>query len=161
MSKTKEDLIASLGEWLKQAEAWMSLPEEAWRQPLAPGKWTGAEALAHLLKWDDYFLQNAIRPAVAGELLTLIHVDFDTFNLKAAEYGRATKPDQLLQEAIAARSEVVDLLQQLPADLFLPERGYLDGAGHRFDLEEYIVDFASHDKHHLDQLRAFFSQAKE
>ncbi|WP_438432110.1 DinB family protein [Gorillibacterium sp. sgz500922] len=158
MSKSKQELIDAMMAWPKQAEEWKQVPENKWHRPLGPGKWTAAEAVAHLLKWDRYFLERAVRPVAEQGPITLEHTDFDSFNKEAAVFGASTPPEQLLDDAIAVRNEILSLLGQQPDRLFQPEQAYLDGAGHRFDVEEYMTDFISHDHHHMDQIRASFAQ---
>ncbi|WP_058303592.1 DinB family protein [Gorillibacterium timonense] len=161
MNKSKQELIETMNVWPRRAEEWKQVSEDKWRKPLEPGKWSAAEAVAHLLKWDEYFLERAVRPAVEQGLITLENTDFNDFNQKAAAYGTTTEPRKLLEEAIAAREGILTLLDRLPDELFLPEQGYLDEAGHRFDIEEYIVDFASHDHHHMSQIEASLNRAEE
>lgn len=159
MTKSKQELIEAMREWPRQAEEWKQVSEEKWKKPLGPGKWSALEAVAHLLKWDEYFLEHGVRPVAEQGLITLEDTDFNAFNKQAAAYGVLVTPLKLLEDAIAAREEIVSLLNRLPEKLFQPEQAYLDGAGHRFDIEEYIVDFASHDRHHMEQIRAAFAAA--
>ncbi|GLI05002.1 hypothetical protein YDYSG_10320 [Paenibacillus tyrfis] len=139
------------------AEEIRSVDEQTWDKPMAPGKWTMKEVVGHLLLWDQYFYESAVGKIAEGKPLTLKQLDFDTFNARAAQYGRDQSGEKLVEELVLWRSRITDTLEGLPETEF--RRSFPDLDGKPFVISEYIPDFVWHDRHHMKQIREFLNSS--
>jgi hypothetical protein len=154
--KTKEELIREMEELIHFSEEMKEWDEGAWTRPLYEGKWSAAEVIAHIMLWDKYFLDHAVRKIARSEPITLGHPEFQAFNRDAAEYGKRAEKSKLLEDTVAVRSEIVACLRLIPEENY--DTNYTDAEGKMFNVREYILDFSSHDAHHEDQLRDRYSR---
>ena len=153
--KSKDQWIADFHEWMPFADSLKSLDEQVWTAPLGEGKWSIRDIVSHILRWDEYFLEEALLPIVRGTPLTLRHLDFDEFNKEAAEWGKRMGQQELLQASIQARSQVLQALQRIPEEHYTREYPAQD---HIFVVQHYIEDFIWHDQHHMKQIREFLDR---
>src|SRR5271157_573891 len=87
--------------------------------PMAEGKWSVQETIAHIMAYDESFLQSAVLPIEEGRQPYIPdEVDNQSFNEKAAALGRKLTKAELLERAIQARRRLVEHLQRLPAEAF-------------------------------------------
>ena len=156
--KSKDQWIADFHEWIPFAESLKSLDDRAWSTPIAPGKWSVRDIVSHIVRWDEYFLEEALRPIVNGVPLTVRQLDFDAFNKEAAEWGRTVDQRQLLQEAVQVRTQVLKTLQRIPESDYAREYPAED---HAFVIQNYIEDFIWHDQHHMAQIKEFLQSLTE
>ena len=75
-----------------------SIDEKRMYQPIAEGKWSSAETVAYITKWDIH-LRETVLPAVRnGEGMTF--PDFGSFNQQASDYSKSDLPiAELLAQA--------------------------------------------------------------
>ncbi len=119
--------------------------------PMAEGKWSVQEAIAHIMVYDESFLQSAVLPIEAGRQPHIAdEADNQSFNERAAALGRILTKAQVLERATHARRQLVDHLRRLPAEAFQTKP-----AG-RADLAELLDrDFVSHDRDHIEQMQRY------
>jgi uncharacterized damage-inducible protein DinB len=124
---------------------------EALLAPMAEGKWSVQEAIAHIMAYDESFLQSAVLPIEDGRQPHFAdEADNQSFNERAAALGRKLTKAQLLERATHARRQLVDHLQRLPAEAFRT-KGQTDR-----DLAELLdKDFVSHDRSHIEQMQRY------
>ena len=58
--------------------------------PITEGKWSVAEIVAHLAKWDVHLGETVLRAVRNGEGLTFL--DFEPFNQQASTYAKSGLP---------------------------------------------------------------------
>lgn len=144
---TKQDLLKQFGEWNQFV---VSIQNLNWDKPVETGKSTIHDIVSHIMLWDDYFLENAIKPISINEPLTLKHLDYDQFNHDAMMYGRKLSKNELIQRTIEYRNRILQEISDFSEDKFTRE--YVDGDGNPFSVEYYVKDFVSHDLHHMKQI---------
>jgi hypothetical protein len=121
--------------------------------PMAEGKWSVQEAIAHIMAYDESFLQSAVIPIEDGRQPHFAdEADNQSFNDRAAALGRKLTKAQLLERATHARRQLVDHLQRLLAEAFLTKpEGRADD-----DLADLLDrDFVSHDRIHIEQMQRY------
>ncbi len=151
-----EDLISHLKGYTGFLAELGRVPEEVLLSPMAVGKWSAQEAVAHIMAWDANLLQTAIVPLEAGKNPYVAdEADFQAFNERAATLGRQLSKHQLLDRAAHARRQLLEHLKRLPSEAFQTRQqgGRIDS-----DLAEFLErNFVSHDKHHIEQIRAYLA----
>lgn len=149
----RAQLVEEFAYLITYVDTLRNLDDSVWTAPIAPGKWSTRDVVAHIMLWDKYFLEKAIAPIVADQPLTLQHLDFDEFNRKAVEYAGTKDKMEIIALTIRYRSEILECLGQLSDEEWIEE--HLDGDGHLFAIDHYVPDFIVHDQHHLKQIQAF------
>ncbi|MGN7355919.1 DinB family protein [Paenibacillus sp. SAF-054] len=147
--KTKQEKLEAFAELIAFSEILKRLPEEHWNGSIAVGKWAPRDIISHMMLWDKYFLEHAIRPMAAHQPLTLKKLDFDEFNRDAAVYGLTQSKEELIRQTVEVRGELLDVLQSIP------EAEYGHKHGDVMSVDEYLLDFYEHDRHHMGQIRAY------
>lgn len=155
---SKQALLDSFSEFIPFIERLDRLDEPLWNTPIAPGKWTVRDVVAHLYLWDDYFLENAVAKIADKQPLTLRHLDFDRFNSEAAERGKAFGKSELCALAVRCRHKLLELLHSIPESEYGLTHKTPDGT---FVLSKYIPDFVWHDNHHKKQIESLLEASGE
>ncbi|KKO53389.1 DinB family protein [Paenibacillus sp. DMB20] len=150
MHNEKEQLLEKFGTWIDFVGSLERNSESVWDQPLAEGKWSVRGVVSHIMKWDEYFLNEAILKISRGEPLTSKHLDYDEFNEEARRYGESCPVSRLADETKRLRQELIRHIRSLSEDQY--ERAYTDGDGNPFELTAYLKDFIWHDEHHIVQI---------
>ncbi|WP_082360666.1 GNAT family N-acetyltransferase [Bacillus sp. FJAT-28004] len=151
MATEKEQLLCNFGEWITFITDLAHYNERFWNQSVALGKWSVREVAAHILRWDEYFYEEAILKVQAGLPLTVKHLHYDEFNEKAKTYGKSTSIVELVREAISIRERIIDTIAHLTDEQY--GAAYVDADGHAFEAGQYLKDFIWHDRHHLEQIK--------
>jgi hypothetical protein len=119
--------------------------------PMAEDKWSVQETIAHIMAYDESFLQSAVLPIEDGRQPHIPdEADNQSFNERAAALGRKLTKAELLERAAQARRQLVDHLRGLPAETFhtKPEG--------RADIAELLdKDFVSHDRSHVERMKIY------
>lgn len=146
----KASLIIAFQEWISFIRNLERCNERTWNQAIAEGKWSIREIIAHIALWDQYFCTEGIEKIVAGQPLTVKHLDYDTFNANASAYGLITPIATLSSLAIYNRARIIGLIESLSDKQY--ETIYRDADNHPFLLSQYMRDFTDHDRHHMAQI---------
>ncbi len=148
----KNSLIVSFHEWHDWFHKWSIEKNTLWDTPVAVGKWTVRELVSHMMRWDRYFWEGAISLIISGEekQLQIQHLDFDIFNEAAREHAHTISIEELVQETLQYREQIIRALHELPAEDWTKEYKGLDGGP--FTVQSYVEDFIWHDRHHMKQL---------
>ncbi|HET7628223.1 MAG TPA: DinB family protein [Bacillales bacterium] len=145
----KKELLAEFAKWKDDVVRYAELD---WSKPVAPGKWTIHGLVSHMLKWDEFFLENAIEPITKEEPLDLGHADFDTFNREAVAYGEKLSKEELLEKTLHVRDKLIEEIEKQEASQFA--KVYEDLEGRKISVERYLEDMIEHDRHHAAQIQA-------
>ena len=114
------------------------LSEAAWFKPIAEGKASPSEIIAHLMRWDRYLITDVIPSVRSGG--DIAFPDFDAFNAESYKYAKSgVCKGQLLDELRATREELCDLVLELDDET-------------RGKVLPIVVDFIDHDNHHKGQI---------
>ncbi|REE94400.1 putative damage-inducible protein DinB [Paenibacillus taihuensis] len=151
---TIPSLMIAFESYIPFAASLRQLSDDEWVTPLAPGKWSTREIMAHMMLWDRHFMNEAIAPIAEGKPLTYKQSDFNLFNGNAAAYSKTISREELINGCIAVREELVTLLKSL--NDAQKEEEYRDGNGNPFTILFYLEDFVEHDAHHRGQIVQFF-----
>ncbi|GMK37202.1 hypothetical protein PCCS19_02550 [Paenibacillus sp. CCS19] len=149
----REQLVEQFAQLISFVEGLRELDEETWTAPIEPGKWTTRDVVAHIMLWDQYFLEEAIGKIAAHQPLTVKHLNFDEFNNNAVVYAKTKEKPEIIDLTIRYRAAILEHLRQLTDDEWTEV--HQDGEGHPFAVDHYVPDFIAHDEHHIKQLQAF------
>ncbi len=148
--------MKEFSELIQFVESLRELDQLTWITPLAEGKWTLRDVVAHIMLWDKYFLEEGIQKITNNQPVTVQHLNFDQFNQKAVDYAKRTSRQEIIDRTIQYRSELINQIQSLSEEAFIEER--VDGDGNKFSAYQYLLDFIWHDHHHINQLKTFLSK---
>lgn len=145
--------------WLNTLE---DLDETLWSKPMAKGKWSVSEVIAHIINWDNHLLSEVI-PSVRNEK-GMEFPDFDTHNKKASDYAKSgITQSKLLKEAKDTRELLVKELNELPTEKLskpLTANGvtHCPHTGTPYSLIYITKEFTDHDNHHKGQIIQFLKE---
>jgi len=147
-SSTLQELGAHLSALTESVAARaVTMEEGEWRRPYAPGKWTRAEVLGHLLDSAAHNHQRFAR-ALHAESLTAAGYD-SAGQVRVQRYGHA--PISLLTNSWTAQNRLLSyVLAQIPAAK--EETPCLVGSAPPMTLRELAFDYVAHLEHHLRQI---------
>ncbi|MGG2015726.1 DinB family protein [Bacillus sp. S10(2024)] len=135
------------------------IDETLWFKPIADGKWSVSEIIAHIMNWDNHLLTEVL-PSVQNEK-GMKFPDFDTHNKKAANYAKSgISQSKLLEEAKNTRELLVKELNELSTEKLkrpLTANGvtHCPHTGTPYSLIYIVKEFTDHDNHHQRQIIQF------
>ncbi|MGO4697227.1 DinB family protein [Paenibacillus sp. 2TAB26] len=137
-------------------------PEPAWLNPIKEGKWSAAEIIAHLDRWDQYFITSVLLEAEKNS-----NVEFpnhDEYNAASSAYALSgILPSEILNQAIETRQKLVQKLTEMTEQQFFHPIT-VHGNTHcpqtkaPYSIGYLIFDFIQHDEHHRKQVEEFLLQ---
>ena len=155
-------IIERFGHYTAWLDTLKDIEEMRLYHPIAEGKWSLAEIIAHIAKWDIH-LREVVLPAVRNrEGMTF--PDFAPFNQQASDYAKSGLPfAELLTQAKSARLLLVKELEAMPLDRLtmpLTSNGetHCPFTGAPYSLLYTIEEFTLHDYHHQEQVRQYLQQ---
>lgn len=144
-------------EQVKQFESWIDfiesirgISEQKQLTPLAEGKWAVRDVIAHMVKWDEFFWEHAIRPISEHKPLTYHSLDYNAFNQEAMRICREMEWQQLLNETVEIRRTLAQAVKGIGESQY--EDVHHDADGKPFTILAYLEDFIHHDAHHRRQI---------
>lgn len=161
MSEEKNiiDQFSQYSSWLSTLEG---INEELWSRPIAKGKWSISEIIAHITNWDNHLLSEVIPAVKNGQGMEF--PDFDTYNKEASNYVKSGKSQsELLEEAKRTREQLVRELHALPTETLNKATTSNDvthcpHTGTPYSLLYIIKEFIDHDNHHKKQILQFLKE---
>ncbi|WP_409294172.1 DinB family protein [Peribacillus sp. SCS-26] len=161
MEKENEILsyFSTYSSWL---DSLRDIDEALWSGPIAEGKWSISEIIAHIKNWDDHLLLNVIPSVCSGKGMDF--PEFYSFNEKASTYAKsAITQTQLLNESITSRELLVQKLSELSTET-LHTSTTANGVSHcphtgtPYSLIYIVNEFTDHDFHHKNQIMQFLNE---
>ncbi len=148
--------IALLGEYSNFLLGLRKLDEKVFIEPIAEGKWSVRDMVAHIMMWDKNCVEKTLKSLNKGQQAELKEdVDPQSFNERSVAYGRTLTQREVLDQSLYYRSELIFQLTQLPAETFEADNQAINS----MTLSEFIDRlFISHDQHHMKQIEAFLSR---
>lgn len=151
----KEQLLEQYSEWIDYVRVLKEQDETLWNQSMGEGKWLVRDVVSHIMKWDEYFLEGAILKISRKEELTVKHLDYDSFNERAKTYGRTMSIQELIEQTLTYRQNIIDCIKSLSEEEYTKE--YVDADGHPFQVPVFIRDFIWHDQHHMNLIKSLMN----
>lgn len=151
--RSPHELVSCMQDFCAFLAVLGEIPPQVLVAPMAKGKWSVQEVVAHIMAYDEAFLQSAVLSIEDGrQPLVPDSAENQSFNDRAAALGRNLTKEQLLERATLARRQLVDHLRRLPAEAFrTKEQGPPES-----DLAELLdKDFVSHDRIHVKQMQEY------
>lgn len=152
---TNEQLIEQFSYFVAYVDSLRLTDDEKWTAPIAEGKWSVRDIVAHMMLWDRYFLEGAIQPIADQKEITTSELDFDEFNKRAVDYAKTKSKEEIIGEAIKYRREILSLLKSFTNENFM--KAHEDADGNPFTIHQYVNDFIWHDQHHIGQMKNVMS----
>ncbi|MFS0871981.1 DinB family protein [Paenibacillus xylanilyticus] len=153
MAKTTDEMIEEFKSFTSYVMELDTLSEQVWNTPIAEGKWTLKDVIAHIMLWDQYFYEEAIYKIKHDEPLTVRHLNFNEFNANAMEYSKTKSKKAIVEELVEKRMNIIHAITGLQEEEYTRE--YKDGDKKKFSIKKYVRAFISHDKHHKKQIESF------
>ncbi|UTR13084.1 DinB family protein [Evansella sp. LMS18] len=122
--------------------------EEEWRTLIAPKKWSIAEVMGHLTRWDEFLLENRLPYFFTDEPLPPAP-DVETFNQESARLSREGTKEEIINQFISVKTKIYEILQKTEQEVW--EKNITIGS-RQLTFYEYFESLKKHDKHHLDQI---------
>ncbi|MDF2947554.1 MAG: hypothetical protein K0S51_2233 [Bacillales bacterium] len=120
--------------------------------PIAEGKMTIKETIAHIYRWDEFLLETAIPLFVSERAVSFLN--FDEFNYNSIKFAETITTNELLELTKLTRTKLIDEFKKL--DTLLVEKITINGkSDEKYNLLYLIDDFVEHDTHHLNQIYEF------
>ncbi|MFF2448260.1 DinB family protein [Neobacillus sp. NPDC058068] len=151
----KEDIINEKLAFIDRVHSLKALSDDLWFLPLREGSWGIADVISHFIAWDQFMIDNRISYLLKNEPFPQMAIDVEEINRSASRYARSgiTK-DQLIDEFISIRKQLLSLLRALDAERFarpLPGR-------ENIILGNYFIGMIEHDQKHMVQIESFINQ---
>lgn len=145
---SKEKLLGrfrAMGDDVRSLE---EMPEKLWLKPIAAGKWSTAEVVAHLLFWDQYLIKERLEQLCPGETVPAPQ-GVEGLNDQASRWARLASQEEVLQTFCKVRDALVRRLEAIPESQW--EEPFTIGS-RSLTLAEYLGGLADHDDHHRTQI---------
>ena len=127
---------------------------DVWTKPIADGKWSIREFLAHIMHWDWNSLDKMVPLMSEGARLSF--VDIERHNREAADIALTYDSfAALIEDVVRTRSLLVAELEERYDD---KTRFSIDG--HPLTYRTFVDNFIEHDEHHRRQIEAVLEQAQ-
>jgi len=153
-----DDLIARLQDYVQFLQDLQNESTELLSHPIAEGKWSIHDIVSHIMMWDRDFLQKTVQPLEAGESPPITEdADVQAFNAHAVAYGRNLDREELLAQAVSARAALTAGLARLSPETFDAKPRGGEGSSLAIFLRQMFVE---HDRHHVDQMRAYLESRR-
>ncbi|MGD7021287.1 DinB family protein [Rossellomorea vietnamensis] len=104
-----------IAEW---ALSLKGLPGDVWFRPFKEGSWGTAEVIAHLMFWDYNVIDSRLKPFLQSEKLSESKLDVQKINDNAAAYARKTDKQEVIDEFVNARIDLIGLIEAMPSEAF-------------------------------------------
>ncbi|WP_170109425.1 DinB family protein [Melghirimyces profundicolus] len=135
------------------------IPEAWWRMPIAEGKWSPAEIIAHLIEWDRFLLDGRLDQLKPGQAAPPVSVQVDGLNARAARWAREEASRQEVPDAFHhTRTRLLRRLETVPG----PDRVEpFTIRGRSLTLTAYLEGLADHEDHHRKQIEGHLRTRRE
>ena len=156
MNRNPQELVSRMQDFCTFLAGLGGVQAEVLLTPMAKDKWSVQETIAHIMAYDESFLQSAVLPIEDGRQPHIPdEADNQSFNERAAALGRKLTKAELLERATQARRQLVDHLRRLPAEAFRTKPGGRADA----DMAELLYrDFVSHDRSHVERMQRYIER---
>lgn len=152
-AKTREQMVIEFEAYIPFVQSLSEVSEQHFNEPISPGKWSLKDIICHLMLWDKYFYEGAIKNIVMKEPVTTKHLDFNAFNANAIEYAKLVSKYTLIEQFVQVRTKIIEVASSFTDEEF--DQEHKDGDRKKFSVRKYLRSFISHDKHHKKQITQY------
>lgn len=148
-----DDLLRRLEAFSPWARSLIGFGDESWLAPMAVGKWSVGECLAHLYLWDRFALTSRL-PLMTQDARLPLAPSAQAMNNFAANYARTSVTQAVLIEQFSStRLELVNALRAWPPEQW--QVTFLIGK-EIMTPRAYLEEFLKHNDHHRVQIERFW-----
>ncbi|WP_167553133.1 GNAT family N-acetyltransferase [Evansella clarkii] len=122
--------------------------EEEWRTLIAPQKWSIAEVMGHLTRWDEFLLENRLPYLFTDEPLPPAP-DVESFNQESARLSRESTKEEIIEQFISVKTKIYEILLKTEPEVWGKN---ITIGSRQLTFYEYFEGLKKHDRHHLDQI---------
>lgn len=153
MSVSYESILLRFRKMNDFVQSLKGIPEKWWRMPIAEGKWSPGEIVAHLIEWDRFLLDGRLNQLQPGKTVPPASVNADELNARAARWAREkASREEVLTAFRRTRTRLLQRLESVPGTDRDESFTIRDRS---LTLTEYLKGLADHDEHHRKQIEAF------
>lgn len=127
-----------------------NLDEQLLRKPIAEGKWSIIEIIAHFYPWDEFILQHRIPYLFMNKHLPKSPNTKD-LNTKSASLARTEDIEIIFKKCIHIRNRLLNQIKQIPDDNWLIEFHINQSS---LTLYKYLNGLMKHNLHHIKQIKS-------
>ncbi len=131
--------------WVKSLAG---LTEDQWRTPIAPGKWTIAEVIGHLIPWDAFVLEQRL-PYIYNDKPLPSSPNVEQMNRRASEETKGRGKEATIALFVEMRDKLVRALADMPDAYWSRE---FSMPGKSMTLTEYMNGLVTHDRGHFAEI---------
>ncbi|MCL6574432.1 MAG: ClbS/DfsB family four-helix bundle protein [Bacillus sp. (in: Bacteria)] len=118
------------------------------------GTWSIQDIISHIMGWDKDFLKTLEQIVNNEKVILKEHPDVQSFNDASVEFGRKKKPQDLINDAIYQRKQMILKLNMVTESAFISQFN-----NSHYTLESFLQEmFVFHDKHHIGQIMQFLKR---
>ncbi|WP_409253898.1 DinB family protein [Bacillus sp. SCS-153A] len=134
------------------AQSLKQMPEALWFKPFKAGSWGTGEVIAHFIFWDQFVIDNRLKPFLQNGELPEVEVDVQKINDAAAEYARSRDKDLLIDEFISTREDLTGYIRRMPDTTFVQLM-----PGKPLSWNKFFEGLIEHDRKHQLEIDAHFT----
>lgn len=105
--KTNAQRVSEFQSFIPYIQSLEALDNTVWESPVGDGKWSLKELVCHLMRWDQYFYEEAFAKVKEGQPVTSRHLNFNEFNARAIQYAQTVTVQEAIQQFVLYRSLIV------------------------------------------------------
>lgn len=132
-------------DWVKNLD---DLSEEQWRKPIAPGKWTIAEVVGHLVPWDIFILEQRL-PYFFKESILPSSPNVDETNRLASESSKVKTKEELIISFVTTRARLIAAIKEIPNEFWSYP---LTLKSKEISPLDYFLGLLDHDDQHFKEI---------
>lgn len=152
MAAKQNKTLDEFAEFLTWVEQLKETADGSWLKPIADGKWSLREILAHIMFWDKNSLEMMVPRMEEGA--RLFFVDIEKHNAEAAVFAQSyTSLDALIEDTVRTRRQLLELLNE---KFDSKTKFTIDNSNYTY--KKFVHVFIHHDDHHKKQVEAFLEQ---
>ena len=125
--------------------------------PVAEGKWSVSEIIAHLGEWDRFMREERLPFMKEGAAIEPAP-EVDAFNRRAVEKVKNSEFPSILATAQKQRALLAKAIEEMDPAVF--QAPFTIG-GRQTNAADYFEGLLSHDAHHRRQIDAFLEENKK
>ncbi|BBI30912.1 DinB family protein [Cohnella abietis] len=160
--ENREQLVHEFEQLIAYAEGLKLYSEAELSSPIAPGKWSPKEIMAHIMVWDQYYFEYAITPVAMQQENAIITssdlIDVESFNQKSTQIAKERAGSELFDLVIETREQFIQKLNQISEQSL--RHPFVDADGATFVIFDFVVGLIEHDQHHINQIENLLTSTK-
>ncbi len=149
----REEFLEHHKKFLDFIQKLAKLDEQVLRQPMEEGKWSIIEVIGHFQSWDQFVIEKRL-PFIFSNEETPASPKVEEVNAAAALHASNNVPNITFEHFITTRSQLIDLLSNLPEDewhiqIHLNKKMII--------FSDYVKGLMEHDLHHKRVVETFLN----